>query len=133
MLKSFYDALKTTLLGKGEQVLDSVCESNVIRISMSEDFSPFPAGKSPEDGENNATRFREEVLIPALASGEIVEISLDGTFGVASSFLKEAFKDFPTESPFDRAYLQTHVRIVTTDSTLEDFRLIAEKYVSGEW
>lgn len=60
-------------------------------IRIAEDFTEFPGGRYPEDGDGNGTDFRERFLVPALSSGCKVTIVLDGTRGYPSSFLEEAF------------------------------------------
>lgn len=60
------------------------------------DFSKFPAGRDDDDGAYNGTKFRREVLLPAInralaTAGETVEVSLDGVLSFGSSFLEEAF------------------------------------------
>ncbi|WP_339690078.1 DUF4325 domain-containing protein [Celeribacter baekdonensis] len=60
-------------------------------IRIAEDFSEYPGGRYPEDGDGNGTDFRENFLVPVIASGDHAKIVLDGTKGYPSSFLEEAF------------------------------------------
>nr|WP_249205781.1 STAS-like domain-containing protein [Burkholderia cenocepacia] len=60
-------------------------------ISVASDFSPFAGGRYTSDGPFSGERFREEVLLPHLRRGETLSIDLDGTLGLGSSFLEEAF------------------------------------------
>lgn len=66
-----------------------------IKISIAEDFSPVPAGRTRKDGPKSGEGFREDHLLPKLQQaakeGGIVEVSLDGVEGLGSSFLEEAF------------------------------------------
>ena len=39
---------------------------NKVTISIANNFSAYPAGRYPADGEYNATAFRKEWLLPAL-------------------------------------------------------------------
>ena len=59
------------------------------------DFSTYPSGRDQNDGEFNGTRFRKDVLVPAvkaaLASGSRVVVSLANVMSFGSSFLDEAF------------------------------------------
>ena len=65
-------------------------EQNI--ISVAKEFSKFPGGRYVTDGPNSGERFREEILAPALVSGDdVFTIDLDGTVGFGSSFLEEAF------------------------------------------
>jgi hypothetical protein len=60
-------------------------------ISVINEFSAVPAGRTRADGPNNGARFRDELLYPALQAGGTVMIELDGPEGYGSSFLEEAF------------------------------------------
>lgn len=59
-------------------------------LTVATDFARSPSGRYPTDGPNSGQRFREEYLYPALLRGE-VEVVLDGTLTLGSSFLDEAF------------------------------------------
>lgn len=65
--------------------------TTMAKLKISTEFSEFPAGRVPEDGDFNGQRFREEYLVPLLARNDQVVIDLDGTDGYGSSFLEEAF------------------------------------------
>ena len=77
--------------------MDNTCPSGRLKrenmkiIRIAGDFSEFPGGRYPEDGDGNGTTFREKFLVPAIESNEKVTIVLDGTRGYPSSFLEEAF------------------------------------------
>lgn len=60
-------------------------------INVARDFSPFAAGRYYSDGPFSGQRFREEILLPTLGENENVTVDLDGTLGLGSSFLDEAF------------------------------------------
>lgn len=60
-------------------------------ISVANDFSPAPAGRDMTDGPYPGAKFRDELLLPALNSYDEVIVDLDGTAGMGSSFLEEAF------------------------------------------
>lgn len=60
-------------------------------ISIAQDFSQFPAGRFKSDGPYSGEAFREDILVPALAKDESVNIDMDGVLGYGSSFLEEAF------------------------------------------
>jgi hypothetical protein len=61
------------------------------KITISTEFSEYPAGRYREDGDHSGEVFREDILIPKLRSYDLVEINLDGSMGYGSSFLEEAF------------------------------------------
>ena len=50
---------------------------NKVTISIADNFSAYPAGRYPEDGEYNATAFRKEWLVPALTDDARVEVTFD--------------------------------------------------------
>ncbi len=66
-----------------------------IEISIARDFSTSPAGRYPSDGPYNGTRFREQILIPAIkkaaSDGEKVIVDFNDVDSLSSSFLEEAF------------------------------------------
>lgn len=61
------------------------------KISISEEFSRYPAGRYRTDGPNSGERFRDDYLIPALKKNQEVTVDLDNVMGFGSSFLEEAF------------------------------------------
>ena len=60
-------------------------------VSIANDFSKYPGGRFPEDGEFSGQEFRERFLEPAVIKQERTRICFDGTRGYGSSFLEEAF------------------------------------------
>lgn len=60
-------------------------------IEIDKDFSPFAAGRYKSDGPWSGERFLEEILLPAMQNDTEVCVKLDGTLGLGSSFLEEAF------------------------------------------
>lgn len=62
------------------------------KIVICNDFYFAPGGRYyPKDGDYTGERFRDEFLIPALKNNDKVIVDLDGTRGLGSSFLEEAF------------------------------------------
>jgi hypothetical protein len=89
------------------------------RIVVAEAFSRYPAGRFQGDGPFSGERFRDELLVPALRRGGMVEVVLDGTLGYGSSFLEEAFGGLMRESNFVLKDLETRLRVVSlSDPTL---------------
>ena len=107
-------------------------DEDLLRISLADDFYPFPGGRYPNDGEFNATRFRDEILVPALKTGKVVEVSLDGVGAVAASFLEEAFGCWSKVDELELSYVQDHLRIVSTEGVLEDHERLSHRYLAGE-
>ena len=62
-----------------------------VKINIAEDYTQYPGGRYPNDGEGNGESFRAKFLVPVLDAGDRAEIILDGTQGYPSSFLEEAF------------------------------------------
>lgn len=60
-------------------------------LSVSKQFSRFPAGRFKADGPYSGEAFRERFLIPAIKQKQKIVVDLDGTAGFGSSFLEEAF------------------------------------------
>lgn len=84
------------------------------------DFSPTPSGRNDEDGESNATRFREQRLLPALQDDGFVKLRFDGVAVCAASFLEEAFAPLVTQHGFTAEHLKTHLEVVSDSDHLHD-------------
>ena len=59
-------------------------------IVLARDFSRHPGPRRIGQGPNSGEKFRK-MLLKALSSNEKVIVDLDGTSGIGSSFLDEAF------------------------------------------
>lgn len=102
------------------------------RISVAQDFSRFPAGRYPADGNFNGTEFRKAVLIPELnklCESEALEVSFDGVAGFGSSFLEEAFGGLVREERLSKEFLDEHLIITTEEEELQDFVGLALRYI----
>lgn len=60
-------------------------------INVANDFSRLPYGRYRWQGNFSGEAFREDLLLPAMRSGDSIIVDLDGTSGVGPSFLEEAF------------------------------------------
>jgi hypothetical protein len=58
-------------------------------VSLHRDFSFCPGPRLRKAGTNSAEEFVETKLLPAFAGSEFILLDLDGTAGVAASFLDE--------------------------------------------
>lgn len=83
-------------------------------IHLAQDFTKYPAGRYRSDGQYSGEVFREDFLVPALRSGDEVEVVLDGALGYGSSFLEEAFGGLVRESKMDPVDLRKRLRLQTT-------------------
>lgn len=66
-----------------------------MKIKIATDFSRIPCARFVSEGDFPGEEFREKVLLPklkeAIKSGHKLEIDLDGTAGLGTSFLEESF------------------------------------------
>ncbi|WP_209980309.1 MULTISPECIES: STAS-like domain-containing protein [Pseudomonas] len=81
------------------------------RISISKDFSEYPAGRYRVDGKNSGEVFRDDLLVPTLEKNDIVEINFDGSMGYGSSFLEEAFGGLVRLKKFSKQVLHQKLRL----------------------
>ena len=107
---------------------------NEIReIVVSSDFSPFPAGRIPEDGDFNGQVFRERFLVPALraaiASNGRVIVRLDGIKSCGSSFLESAFGGLIRDDGFQKSEIRNHLQIKSDIKAHDRYILAISRYV----
>lgn len=86
-------------------------------LSVAQDFSRFPAGRSVADGPFPGENFRK-LLVSALEKGPVI-VQLDGTLGYGSSFLEEAFGGLVRKCGFGAADLRKRMTIESSDPSLE--------------
>lgn len=87
-------------------------------INIVKNFSKYPAGRFRSDGDYSGTRFRDDILTPALQRFNIVTIEMDGTLGYGSSFLEEAFGGLIRVRGFNAGDLKGRLDIKTSDDNL---------------
>ena len=67
----------------------------MITISIAKDFSRIPGARFPEEGDHSGQEFRTSLLLPnlkeAISKKDKLRVILDGTAGLGTSFLEEAF------------------------------------------
>ncbi|WP_081259249.1 STAS-like domain-containing protein [Burkholderia territorii] len=85
------------------------------KINVARDFTRWPAGRYRADGPYSGEVFRDEVLVPALARAEVVEVELDGTRGYGSSFLEEAFGGLVRLGRFTSEQLLQRIRLTSKE------------------
>lgn len=94
---------------------------DTVVISVSEDFSPAPAGRLRTDGPKSGEAFRDDYLVPALEKAGRVTIVLDGAEGYGSSFLEESFGGLVRVCGYSQKRLMQSLEFVSVeDPTLED-------------
>lgn len=98
-------------------------------ISIAKDFSRVPAGRYLEDGDFSGTKFRQDLLAPALRNHEHVKVVFDGVAGLGSSFLEEAFGGLVRVEHMNKKFLDEHLLLYTEEEELEDFVAMAKFYI----
>lgn len=106
---------------------------NKITISIAKNFSAYPAGRYPADGEYNGTAFRKAVLVPVLTDDAKVEVTFDDVAGFGSSFLDEAFGGLIRDEGMTKEFLDSHLLLTTTEPELEAFVHLAQRYIDQAW
>ncbi len=101
-------------------VSSALASSDAVQHIKLADFSPTPSGRNDEDGKFNATRFREQRLLPALQDDGFAELDFDGVAVCAASFLEEAFAPLVTQHGFAPEHLKTHLKVVPDKDHLHD-------------
>ena len=86
-------------------------EMTQMKINLAEDFSEFPAGRYKTDGPSSGEAFRDDLLVPALKTHDIVYVDLDGTLGLGSSFLEEAFGGLIRKSGFKKSEVEKKLKV----------------------
>ena len=87
-------------------------------INVAKDYSPFPAGRFMTDGPYSGERFRQDILAPALAKSEVIEVELDGVSGFGSSFLDEAFGGLVRGNLIAAADVTRRIKLHASDESL---------------
>lgn len=100
---------------------------SVKQINIANDFTPYPAGRYRDDGDFSGEAFREDLLIPALKSGDL-EVTLDGVMGLGSSFLEEAFGGLVRKG-YSPKHLHSHLTISCQDDSYEMYIQDAWSYI----
>jgi STAS-like domain of unknown function (DUF4325) len=107
-----------------------------LKLSIANDFSRYPAGRTRRDGEFSAQRFREEKLVPALKKAQTIGgrviVVLDGVYGYSSSFLEETFGGLVRSKLFPAAWLRKALLIEASDPIYTSYKLDAESYLQDE-
>jgi hypothetical protein len=81
-------------------------------ISLARDFSRNPGPRLKDQGPNSGETFRK-LLVRALSQHDRVVVDLDGTNGIGSSFLDEAFGGFIRSEGMSKEEVRQRIRIVS--------------------
>ena len=87
-------------------------------INVLRDFSKYPGGRYPTDGDHSGQALREDLLEPALRRYETVVVELDGTLGYGSSVLEEGFGGLVRVSGFTAEHLHRALELRTENAEL---------------
>jgi hypothetical protein len=108
-----------------------------MKIDIAREFSPYPSGRTEQDGDANGKKFRERFLVPALrrvlansASNEKLILDIDGVRTFGSSFLDEAIGGIVRNGDFPRDRLRSAVRVHCTRPYLMFFKDEIESYLN---
>jgi hypothetical protein len=98
-------------------------------IRLVEDFSRTPVGRFRTDGPDSGERFREDFLRPAIATGDPVEIDIDGVAGLPPSFLEEAFGGMVRKGHLSRTDMHRLIKVRYANRELERYERSIWRYV----
>lgn len=105
-------------------------DANLKKISIAADFSRAPAGRYREDGPYNATKFRDDILVPEIRTAILhdgkVAVILDGVLGYSSSFLEEVFGGLARTTDFSDKILTEDLLIIANSRAYETAKRTAE-------
>ncbi len=100
-------------------------------INIAKDYTPNIGGRYIEDGEGNATEFREKFLVPLLKKNEKIIIELDGVAGYASSFIDEAFGGLVRDENFSTEFVLDHIELSSLNGAYEGTKMRIVNYIKN--
>ena len=95
-------------------------------INIAKEFSKYPGGRTSADGDFSGSRFRDQMLVPALKKFSTVVVEMDGTLGYGSSFLEEAFGGLVRLKGFTAKQLEAALELRTKSEVTP---LIIREYI----
>ena len=97
-------------------------------INIAKDFSPYPAGRTRNDGPFSGEAFRKDVLEPALAQNKEIALDIDGVAGLPSSFWEEVFGGLVRTQTLSAVQIRARIKVLTKDRALEPYVRLAQKF-----
>ena len=97
-------------------------------IRLAEAFTSRPGGRYRQDGDFSGEEFRDALLIPALQTGKIVYVVLDGAEGYSGAFLEEAFGGL-IRAGFSLSYLRDHFHVANENPLYTPYKMLADIYI----
>ena len=105
-----------------------------MQLSIAEQFSRMPAGRSRADGPFSGTYFRSDYLIPRLLeaskTNKMLVVELDGVLGYSSSFLEEAFGGLLRDPRITPEIVKNNLEIKALSRAYEAAKLDILQYIS---
>lgn len=93
---------------------------NNLVLKVSSDFSRTPGVRYETEGEFSGEKFRKEFLLPkfkdAIKLGVKLEVVLDGTAGLGTSFLEESFGGLIRDNDVDYSSLTNNLILVSKEN-----------------
>lgn len=90
-----------------------------MKIKIATDFSRIPGARFLSEGDFPGEEFREKILLPklkeAIEKKEKLEIDLDGTAGLGTSFLEESFGGLIREDNMDYKIIIDTISFISED------------------
>lgn len=102
----------------------------MITLNLAKEFSPYPAGRYPDDGEFNGQRFRDKVLLPLLEKARIVQVNIDGVATLPSSFWEETWGGMVRKRRIEKTVAQSRLMVVTSEPDLERYVELAKSFLA---
>lgn len=107
----------------------------MITVSIANDFSRIPGARFPQEGDHSGQEFRTQVLLPKLREAidkkDTLRVILDGTAGLGTSFLEEAFGGLIREDniPYDK--VQSTLELISEED--EDYIEEINQYIKDAY
>ncbi len=90
-----------------------------MNLKIAKDFSRIPGTRYPDEGNYSGEDFREKFLYPklreAMRNNEKLIVDLDGTAGIGTSFLEEAFGGLVRIKKMDYKTLCESMELISND------------------
>lgn len=107
----------------------------MITISIAKDFSRIPGARFPQEGDYSGQEFRQNVLLPklkeAIEQKVKLQVILDGTAGLGTSFLEEAFGGLIRDDKVKYEDIQSYLELVSVED--EDYIEEINQYIKDAY
>lgn len=107
----------------------------MITISIAKDFSRVPCARFHQEGDYSGQEFRQNVLLPklkeAIEQKVKLQVILDGTAGLGTSFLDEAFGGLIRDDKVKYEDIQSYLELVSEED--EDYIEEINQYIKDAY